>query len=64
MYRLLIVDNERAIAESIKEMFLNLSDPELDVYTAYSAEEALSKIKKYFLLMFWSVISVCPILTA
>ncbi len=45
MYRLLIVDNERAIAESIKEMFLNLSDPELDVYTAYSAEEALSKIK-------------------
>lgn len=43
MYRLIIVDNERVIADSVKEIFLMQTELELDVDTAYSAKEALEK---------------------
>jgi len=41
MYRLLIVDDEEIIVNSLFEMFSNLNDEELDVYKAYSGEEAI-----------------------
>ena len=43
MYRLIIVDNERVIADSVKELFLMQTELELDVDAAYSAREALEK---------------------
>ncbi len=45
MYRLIIVDNERAIADTVKEMFLIQTELELEVDVAYSAKEALEKHK-------------------
>ncbi len=42
MYRLLIVDDERIIADGLCEVFNNIRDVELDVYKAYSGQEALN----------------------
>lgn len=41
MYRLLIVDDERDVADGLYDRFRNLERLELDVYKAYSAIEAL-----------------------
>ena len=41
MYRLLIVDDERDVADGLYDRFRNLECLELDVYKAYSAMEAL-----------------------
>ncbi len=42
MYKLLLVDDEHAIVDSLYTVFEELSDPELRVYKAYSGEEALA----------------------
>lgn len=41
MYRLLIVDDEEIIVNSLFEIFSNLKSLNLDVYKAYSGEEAI-----------------------
>lgn len=46
MYRLLIVDDEPIITDGLAELFESLDDPELDVYSAYSAVEALDWLNK------------------
>ena len=45
MHRLLIVDDERLIADGIYEVLQNTKDLELDIYKAYSAKEALALLK-------------------
>lgn len=45
MYRLLIVDDEPIIADSLLEVFQNLKQPELDVYRVYSGNEALDMLR-------------------
>lgn len=42
MYRLLIVDDEWDVADALYDQFRSLKSLELDVYKAYSAEEALA----------------------
>jgi two-component system response regulator YesN len=44
MYRLLIVDNEPNIVRGLHILFQEVSTLELDIYCAYSAEEALSAL--------------------
>lgn len=46
MYRLLVVDDEVIIADGLYEVFQNLKHPELDVYKAYSGEEALDLLNR------------------
>lgn len=46
MYRLLIVDDEAVITDGMYEVFQNLKDIELDVYKAYSGQEALKLLGK------------------
>lgn len=41
MYRLLIADDEEIIVNGLYDIFSNLEDLELDVYKAYSGEEAI-----------------------
>lgn len=41
MYRLLIVDDERHIVDWLYELFTELPDMELDIYKAYSGEDAI-----------------------
>ncbi|WP_052487318.1 response regulator [Gordoniibacillus kamchatkensis] len=41
MYRLLIVDNERLIVENLVDLFVKAEELQLEVYGAYSAQEAL-----------------------
>lgn len=45
MYRLLIVDDERYIVESLSELFSGLMEPELEILTAYYGDDALSLLK-------------------
>lgn len=35
MYRLLIVDDEKYVVESLSELFSNILEPELEVLTAF-----------------------------
>lgn len=46
MYSLLIVDDEPLITDGIYDLFVDSADPELDVYAAYSGEEALNRMAK------------------
>ena len=46
MYRLLIVDDEPIIADVLYDLFLNLKEPEFDLYRAYCGEAALAVIRK------------------
>lgn len=46
MYTLLIVDDEAIIADGLYEVFQNLKDMELDIYKAYSGDEAIELLKK------------------
>jgi two-component system response regulator YesN len=46
MYRLLIVDDEAIIADGLYEVFNNLKDIDLDIYKAYSGQEALSLLNR------------------
>lgn len=46
MYRLLIVDDEEIITDGLYEVFANLDSVELEVYKAYSGEEALSLLNR------------------
>lgn len=46
MYRLLIVDDENYIVDSLSTMFESRKEHELDVYRAYSAEEALGWLNR------------------
>jgi two-component system response regulator YesN len=46
MYRLLVVDDEAIIADGLYEVFLNLNNLELDVYKAYSGNEALKLLER------------------
>lgn len=46
MYRLLVVDDEVIIADGLYEVFQNIKHPELDVYKAYSGEEALDLLNR------------------
>ena len=45
MYRLLIVDDERLIADGLFEALQNARDLDLDIYKAYSAKDALAMLK-------------------
>ena len=46
MYTLLIVDDEPIITDGLYEVFQSLKDLELDVYKAYSGDEAIELLKK------------------
>lgn len=46
MYRLLIVDDEVIITDGLCEVLSNLNDVELDVYKAYSGQEALNLLNR------------------
>lgn len=46
MYRLLIVDDEAIIADSLYDVFKGIEALNLDVYKAYSAEEALEWLNR------------------
>jgi len=46
MYRMLIVDDEEIITDSLYEVFQNLKHLDLDVYKAYSGDEALELLEK------------------
>ena len=46
MFRLLIVDDEPFIADSIYEVISGINNPELDVYKAYSGREALEWMER------------------
>lgn len=46
MYRLLIVDDERIIADLLAEMFSHRDDFDLDIYKAYSGREAMEILKR------------------
>lgn len=46
MYRLLIVDDEEIIADGLYEFFGNMLELELDVYKAYSGEEAIEWLRR------------------
>ncbi|QUI21021.1 response regulator [Vallitalea pronyensis] len=47
MYRLLIIDDEPFIADSLFSLFDNLESMELEVYKAYSARQALHILQKH-----------------
>ncbi|MBB3114497.1 two-component system response regulator YesN [Paenibacillus phyllosphaerae] len=44
--RLLIVDDEPYIVDGLKEMLVELEDLELELFTAYSSEEAIERMKR------------------
>lgn len=46
MYTLLIVDDEPIIADGLYEVFHSLNELELDIYKAYSGDEAIELLKK------------------
>lgn len=46
MYRLLIVDDEAIIADGLYEVFQNIKNLDLDVYKAYSGNEALELLER------------------
>lgn len=46
MFRLLIVDDEEIIVNSLYEVFKSLNEIELDVYKAYSAQEAMGWLSR------------------
>ncbi|MDR1025452.1 MAG: response regulator, partial [Treponema sp.] len=46
MYRILVVDDEDIITDSVAHMLESLTRFELDVYRAYSAAEALKRLEK------------------
>ncbi|MDR0668484.1 MAG: response regulator [Treponema sp.] len=46
MYRILVVDDEDTITDSLAHMLESLTRFELDVYRAYSAAEALARLEK------------------
>lgn len=46
MYRMLIVDDEAIIADGLQEVFQSLDTIELDVYKAYSGDDALKILDK------------------
>lgn len=46
MYRLLIVDDEEIIVNGLYEIFRGLEDIELDVYRAYSGQEAIDWLSR------------------
>lgn len=46
MYRILVVDDEPYIVDSISAMLMDMNDIELDVYPAYSAYEALGLLEQ------------------
>lgn len=46
MYTLLIVDDEAIIADGLYEVFHSIKSLELDVYKAYSGDEAIELLKK------------------
>jgi len=46
MYRLLIVDNERHVVDGLHELFTNAAHLSLEVYSAYSSEEALNWLER------------------
>jgi len=46
MYTLLIVDDEPIIADGLYEVFHSLNELELDIYKAYSGDEAIDLLKK------------------
>lgn len=46
MYTLLIVDDEPIIADGLYEVFQTVEDLELDIYKAYSGDEAYELMKK------------------
>ncbi len=46
MYRLLIVDDEAIIADGLCEVLGNIREVELDVYKAYSGQEALNLLNR------------------
>lgn len=46
MYRLLIVDNEEIIVNHLYEIFRGLDHLDLDVYKAYSGEEAIEWLNR------------------
>lgn len=45
MYRLMIVDDERYIVESLSELFSGATNPEFEILTAYFGDDALSLLK-------------------
>ncbi len=47
MYRLLVVDDEPYIVDSITAMLRDMDEFELDLYSAYSAVEALKLLEQY-----------------
>lgn len=46
MYRLLIVDDEEIIVNGLYEIFCSLKELDLDVYKAYSGEEAIDWLRR------------------
>lgn len=46
MYRLLIVDDEEIIVNGLYEIFKSMADMDLDVYKAYSGQEAIGWLSK------------------
>ncbi|GAA3399682.1 response regulator [Paenibacillus hodogayensis] len=46
MYRLLIIDNEEIIVEGLVELFTEMPELELEVYGAYSADEAILLLER------------------
>lgn len=46
VYRLLIVDDEAIIADGLYEVFQNIKSLDLDIYKAYSGNEALELLKR------------------
>ena len=46
MYRMLIVDDEEIIVNSLYEIFNNMKNLDLDVYRAYSGEEAIEWLNR------------------
>lgn len=46
MYRMLIVDDEEIIVNSLYEIFNNMKNLDLDVYKAYSGEEAIEWLNR------------------
>lgn len=48
MYRLLVVDDETFVVESLADWLTSVKEPELDVYKAHSALQALEHLKRVF----------------
>lgn len=46
MFRLLIVDDEELIVNGLYDIFSNLVDLDLDIYKAYSGEEAIDWLNR------------------